>query len=660
MQRGSQPQSQTFSLPLTAIGQETEDHMTLGEVGHLDVNISYQCRQVKGQPIEVNAPYMSSPLSQSSAIICLSVNISQASGLQAAAKFLATHESNMKYPSEVGVNCYASVQLTFLPKEEQRITRTVARTFAPAFNCHLDFPCPLLWTDPGQDALSLAEMLEKAELRIDLHHQVAASVTGGRDLDLGSSDITGRRLMPFADGVIIGSTTIPLVGLLKKKTGLKGWHPVMAAPVTWLTTSAEDDGETGGSKRGLQRVVGGLEASVTFAHQDDLERVVHAARQVGWSPEFGLDEGDWELMADEEAGACYKTVVSIEHVVFPLENALIVGQTKLDSNTRVYVRYKVYDRKAVCSKSVDVLQNSSDYLEGDLSHQRSFIFASSSAFLWYLREETLEIQLWLAASSGRQDENRRPRRRDKLVGCAYIDLGSLCDISRKQQRLRGTFPLFKPGSSSLGGACLQAQVTMQRAGPGLLPDAETADMDEDRVDLSDDDQDDVNSRSLKKKLPDSTTKPTDNRKVFSVHLCIERALHLPEVLVCGVSQQPSSYVALQAADSASLTCTTIVTNRTNPVWNYEKDVLLDRDVLAPTKGLVFKVWHKTLADSSSATLQPDKDIDRVLGFVSVDLSPLTAGLKQLSGWYNIVDFSGLCQGQLKVSSVAVLLRLFRF
>ena len=58
------------------------------------------------------------------------------------------------------------------------MTRTVARTFAPEFASHVDFPCPLLWTEPGSDVLSLAEILEEAEVRLEVWHQVPASSLG--------------------------------------------------------------------------------------------------------------------------------------------------------------------------------------------------------------------------------------------------------------------------------------------------------------------------------------------------------------------------------------------------------------------------------------------------------------------------------------------------
>ena len=43
---------------------------------------------------------------------------------------------------------------------------------------------------------------------------------------------------------------------------------------------------------------------------------------------------------------------------------------------------------------------------------------------------------------------------------------------------------------------------------------------------------------------------------------------------------------------------------------------------------------------------PPEDI--YVGCVHVDLSTLALGLPQISGWYNISDFGGETQGQLKV------------
>lgn len=43
--------------------------------------------------------------------------------------------------------------------------------------------------------------------------------------------------------------------------------------------------------------------------------------------------------------------------------------------------------------------------------------------------------------------------------------------------------------------------------------------------------------------------------------------------------------------------------------------------------------------------------DAVVGFTAVDLSVLLNGMPCIMGWYNIMDFSGRCNGQIKVSEL---------
>lgn len=52
----------------------------------------------------------------------------------------------------------------------------MARSFCPEFSHHVDFPCPLIWTDT--DGLALAEVLETAEVKLELWHQVPSLTTG--------------------------------------------------------------------------------------------------------------------------------------------------------------------------------------------------------------------------------------------------------------------------------------------------------------------------------------------------------------------------------------------------------------------------------------------------------------------------------------------------
>ena len=71
---------------------------------------------------------------------------------------------------------------------------------------------------------------------------------------------------------------------------------------TWAQTdiSATEDGPS-------SRMVGGLELSLHFAHTSDRQRVVEAARSVGWSPiDPTVEQDDWQ-----EEGVCLRLCVSV-------------------------------------------------------------------------------------------------------------------------------------------------------------------------------------------------------------------------------------------------------------------------------------------------------------------------------------------------------------
>ncbi len=67
--------------------------------------------------------------------------------------------------------------------QDERQTRTIARSFAPDFSYHLEFPCPLLWTEMDSDALSLAEILETAEATLEIWHQVPTTTLGNNKVE---------------------------------------------------------------------------------------------------------------------------------------------------------------------------------------------------------------------------------------------------------------------------------------------------------------------------------------------------------------------------------------------------------------------------------------------------------------------------------------------
>lgn len=82
--------------------------------------------------------------------------------------------------------------------------------------------------------------------------------------------------------------------------GINGWFPINLPSLGWQKDESNVDVSRteadSPSMKGLERVVGGLELSVKFAHHDNRERVIHAARGVGWSPvELDVEQDeDWE------------------------------------------------------------------------------------------------------------------------------------------------------------------------------------------------------------------------------------------------------------------------------------------------------------------------------------------------------------------------------
>ena len=109
-----------------------------------------------------------------------------------------------------------------------------------------------------------------------------------------TDNISARKLIEKVGDVMLGTTTLPLKSLLSHRTGYTGWFPVNIPVRGW--SSGETD--TAGNQQedsGLNRVGGGIEISVKFAHHDDRERVIHAARGVGWSPiDIDVEQDGWQ------------------------------------------------------------------------------------------------------------------------------------------------------------------------------------------------------------------------------------------------------------------------------------------------------------------------------------------------------------------------------
>lgn len=75
---------------------------------------------------------------------------------------MAQQNKSLHYFADVGVNTFVTVQLSFLNESEGRCTHTVAGTFCPDFDHHMEFPCNLLLHSSSGKTRSLAEELQEA------------------------------------------------------------------------------------------------------------------------------------------------------------------------------------------------------------------------------------------------------------------------------------------------------------------------------------------------------------------------------------------------------------------------------------------------------------------------------------------------------------------
>lgn len=98
------------------------------------------------------------------------------------------------------------------------------------------------------------------------------------------------------------------------------------------------------------------------------------------------------------------------------------------------------------------------HVQCDLKFHKEHLFLCSAPFLWYLREEKFEIQIWTSDSSNGDFSST-----DKLLGSIYVDLNSLSNRKRKAHRINAILPMFKHGCKDLGGAWTQVHVTIDKS-----------------------------------------------------------------------------------------------------------------------------------------------------------------------------------------------------
>uniref|UniRef100_A0A3B4ZL74 C2 domain containing 3 centriole elongation regulator n=1 Tax=Stegastes partitus TaxID=144197 RepID=A0A3B4ZL74_9TELE len=627
MQRQHPDEAQMFSLPLIP-RTDGPTGLQPQPSGLLDVCIRYKHRPVR--------PEGQAGRGAASRVVTLVVQVHRASGLKTAARVLSEQDERFGYFAGVGVNTFVTVQLSFLPESERRCTRTAARTFCPEFDHHMEVSCDLLLQRSSGETCSLAEQLEQASIPLMISVCNICSVLFVVALDISKPK-----------DVILGTVKIPLADLIHKRTGISGWFGVY---ITQETSSSQHQ----------HVLVGGLELSVCFAHHSDRERVIKAAQGLGWEmphKDSALqdDEENWE-----ESLSKLSFTLSMPRVWIPVHCLLLPGHSELQRSTYCYFRYKFYDQEAFCSQMKHpcvVEGGEEDQATVSFEGSRSVELRSTQPLTWYLREERLEVQVWVAF---KKDKARRPSDTDRLVGSAFVDLSSLAKTPKQKLTLSGVYPLFRRSAADLQGAALRVHITLTAGSDprGVSGGADTQ--------LDSDSQEELLLEEAE--AADRVPSPTTPRKTFTKHMnkssrstpditsvqhietstdesfpvtvAVDRAMHL-DLKGCPLAERsegsPCCCVSYVTADSAEPVSTAVVSNTDCPVWDHQHECRLLKQLLVdPQQSLVFKVWHKG-------------EIERVIGFASVDLSPLLCGFPSVCGWYNITDFSGQCHGQLKVS-----------
>ncbi|XP_027758774.1 C2 domain-containing protein 3 isoform X4 [Empidonax traillii] len=603
---------QTFNLPLVPRTDSSEQFHPQSS-GLLNVSVRYQ-RSMKKAGITAQA-------------VSLSVHIHRAAGLQAAARTVAQKNPAVQYYAGVGVNSYVSVLLSFLPEAETQNTQVVACSFCPEFEHHLEFLCNLIIQKSSGESSSLGELLQSGIISFSVYHQSTKSAT---------DRLAERATRDY----LLGTVTIPTRDLLTRRSGISGWFPVTLSndPMPPHCTNI------------TQAIVGGLELSVTFAHWGDRERVLDAAKLLGWSSEE-IHGDSTEESKDWEPSANPVTVtISTPRVWLPLHCVLLTGQTHLEKSTFCYLRYKLYNQQATWTwLKRPKLSGDAENVTVNFKKPNKVTLRRSQGLLWFFREEKLEIQVWWAY--GKEDEVERPLDTDRLIGSAYVDLAALAERSRRTLSVSGVYPLFRCNAADLAGAAVRVHVSLAPAPaalPSRIPCAQECSSSEDEgtgknPDLN---QQVPENQQLDIVRPGITNgKPQEEDVMFlentvAVNIFVERAMHLSlkgSPLTEREVTAPSSCVSFAVAGADAPITTPVIENTDSPVWDFQEQARLSKELLLdPQQTLVFKVWHKA-------------ETERVIGFASVDLSPLLSGFQLVCGWYNITDFSGQCRGQIKVA-----------
>ncbi|TPX71397.1 hypothetical protein SpCBS45565_g01090 [Spizellomyces sp. 'palustris'] len=602
----------------------------------------------------------------------IEISIHRACGLRALVSRLIAAQSSkyiqeytpLDFAKEIGPNSYVRLQpfservqvITNQDSDEDEgfddgatiISPIVAQTFTP------EYEHTATLTIRGVDTDLLRWIRKGGEARGEIWHHVPGEVTDQED----------------GEDFLLGTFRLPLGALLSRPNGIDG---------TWVPVRFErsDPVKVEAAIKLSMRFRTGFE----FGHV--VEGAVNATRGLGWWSRLKVD------------------VLHLNHLDIVKQYWQQKGNfTETQATRQLYVRWRypvpAKDERGLRieeEESLALASNSADHPDRlttvEMSCNKSVDIEMTQAVIRWFREREFEIEV---RQRGEEGEG------DTLIGTAYIDLHDLVSKARHSQRRRGrqmtrtrsdaewlvegSFPLINPKSPDLMGASVAVRISMSPVSPPRVRDIPPISKSSAQLPSSQ-----GIGRSPQGRMTDIGARgqlsPGGSQHQppgVPVEITVERALHLPlmadpfaEYLASPfVSQNekqtvlPNAYVTFdwsgsdkQEELSGQTLRTHVATAQRSPTWNFTVSVPQERSekalkMLKYEKAVIFRVWHAPNINVGRQHAGRDKpEIDdetrsELLGTARVDLGSLFGGLKEIYGWYHILDGRGVSKGQLLI------------
>ena len=386
-----------------------------------------------------------------------------------------------------------------------------------------------------------------------------------------------------------------------------------------------------------------------FSCKEALLLTLHGAQEAQWSPPptlsslIHIDSSDNLKPADtlniNQDVVTFRLTVT--NAWIPKKLIISPDEVSKDSDTDqksyIYMRYKFHDQDTVMSKpcltSSKCKRLEKDYCSAKLVHQKTFLCQPTKFFVWYLREEMFKMQIFFTKNRAGKSKKKRMEE-DLFLGSVDIDMSSL--LSGGPQHISGIYTLFNRDNTDADAASIQVSLS-------LVPGNDLKSYEEEMSDYNVSSSEDEGEDEVEKKKKEAQ----DAKNTFTAIVSVERALYLAFIPPAPVLKNEdllgaNYYVTFPVADDKAMHKTKVVVKSSCPVWNDANEVRLNRKIFDDDGGkITFRIWQSDMIESSSR--------DRVVGFATVDISLLKNGFPAVSGWYNVLNAFGKCQGEIKLA-----------